>query len=69
MSHNYLFVTHQFIEQQLASAAAAHKTAEDGTFEKFFAEGRLNALQEIQEYISKNVDPKLPKRLYSRLKQ
>lgn len=67
MSHNYLFVIHHFIEQQLASAAAAHKKAEDGACEKFFAEGRLNAMMEFQEYISTNINPKLPKRLYKRL--
>lgn len=69
MSHNYLFATHRFIEQRLASVAAAYEKAEDGTDEKYFSEGRLMALNEFQEYISKNINPKLPKRLYQRLKQ
>ena len=69
MSHNYLLATHNFIEQRLALVTAAYEKAEVGTDGKFFAEGRLNALKGFQDYISKNVNPKLPKRLYKRLKQ
>lgn len=67
MSHNYLFAIHNFIEEQLKLVTAAYEKAEDGTGEKFFAKGRLNALKEFREYLSQNVDPKLPKRLYQRL--
>ena len=68
MSHNYLFATHRFIEQRLALVTAAYEKAEEGTDEKSFSEGRLMVLKEFQEYISLNVNPKLPKRLYQRLK-
>jgi hypothetical protein len=68
MSHNYLFATHRFIEQRLALVTAAYEKAEEGTDEKFFSEGRLTAIKEFQEFISLNVDQKLPKRLYQRLK-
>lgn len=67
MSHNYLLATHHFIEQQQIIVTAAYEKAEDGTEEKLFAEGRLNALKEFKQYLSGNVDPKLPKRLYRRL--
>ena len=67
MSYNYLLATHNFVGQQLALVTAAYEKAEDGTDDKLFAEGRLNALKEFEEYLSKNVDPKLPKRLYQRL--
>jgi hypothetical protein len=68
MTYNYLFATHHFIEQRLALVTAAYEQAEEGTDEKMFSEGCLAALKEFQEYISLQVDPKLPKRLYQRLK-
>jgi hypothetical protein len=68
MSHNYLFATHRFIEQRLVLVTAAYEKAEEGTDEKFFSEGRLVALKEFKDYISINVNPKLPKRLFQRLK-
>jgi hypothetical protein len=68
MSHTYLLATHNFLEQQLAIVTAAYERAEDGTEDKLFAEGRLAALKEFREYLSKTVDPKLPKRLYKQLK-
>jgi hypothetical protein len=69
MSHNYLLATHNFIDQQLGLVTAVYEKAGDDTDDKFFAEGRLKALKEFQEYISKNVNSKLPRRLYKRLTQ
>jgi hypothetical protein len=69
MSHNYLLATHDFIEQQRVLVAAVFNTAKEGTEDKRFAEGRLAALKEFREFLSRNVDPKLPKRLYKRLTQ
>jgi hypothetical protein len=69
MSHNYLLATHDVIERRLALVTAVYEKAEEGSNDKLFAEGRLSALREFQEYLSENVDPKLPKRLYKQLKK
>lgn len=69
MSHNYLFATHNFIEQRIASVAKTHEKAETGSDLNIFTEGRLNALREFRDYISNNLNSKLPRRLHNQLKQ
>lgn len=69
MSHNYLFDTHEAMKEWFRLATEAHEKAEVDSDDKYFAEGRLTALKEFKQYIAVNVEPKLPKRLYQKLKK
>ena len=63
MSHNYLFATYQFIEQQLLDARQREADANQDREKRAYAEGRIEALRAFQRFLRTQYDIKLPRRL------
>ncbi|MFZ5572300.1 MAG: hypothetical protein ACOZF0_18020 [Thermodesulfobacteriota bacterium] len=67
MSHNYLLEIYQRVDQRILTVTAALAEYEVGHPNRRFLEGRLHALNGFNEYLSRNFDGKLPRRIYQQL--
>ncbi|RJQ84139.1 MAG: hypothetical protein C4519_05465 [Desulfobacteraceae bacterium] len=63
MSYNYLFATYQFIEQKLADARQRLAGAKQDQENRAYHEGRIEALCDLQRFLSTHYDSRLPRRL------
>lgn len=66
MSHNYLLDTYQFIDTRLEEARASRAAARDDHRQRFI-DGRLDALQDLRDYLGSCYNRKLPRRIYKQL--
>ena len=63
MAYVYLLDLYKYIEKRLAEATDALDQADgDGPIRKF-EQGRIDALTEFQDFLKKNFNPKLPRRI------
>ena len=63
MAYIYLLDLYKHIEKRLAEATDALDQADaDGPARKF-EQGRIDALTEFQDFLKKNFNPKLPRRI------
>lgn len=63
MSHNYLLDTYTFIAQRLAEVQPQYDDAGDNIALKQSAAGRIEALCQLESFLSDHFDAKLPRRL------
>jgi len=63
MSHNFLFDTYDFLDQQLEDIKQelSNNTADNRS--RQYASGRMDALCEVESFLDMFIKPKLPKRL------
>jgi len=63
MAYVYLLDLYKYIEKRLAEATdALDQAGGDGPTRKF-EQGRIDALTEFQDFLKKNFNPKLPRRI------
>lgn len=63
MAYIYLLDIYKFIDQRLEDAnSSIGELAEDPMGTKF-QEGRIRALSDFKDYLTKNLNPKLPHRI------
>jgi hypothetical protein len=64
MSHTYLLDTYAFIERRLDEIQRQLADAADGDWNtRQHAAGRIQALHDLERFLSANFDAKLPRRL------
>jgi hypothetical protein len=63
MAYVYLLDLHQLIDQRLAQAGRAVKNNENDPGEKRFHEGRIEILSDFKDFLTENLNPKLPRRI------
>jgi hypothetical protein len=63
MAYTYLLDLHQLIDQRLAEAGQAVKNNENDLGEKRFHEGRIEILSDFKDFLTENLNPKLPRRI------
>jgi hypothetical protein len=66
MSHNYLLDTYRIIDTRLGDARDGRMNSHDD-HERCFMDGRLDALHDLRDYLSRRYDIKLPRRIYKQL--
>ncbi len=63
MAYVYLLDLHQLINQRLAAARQAAKNNDNDPGEKRFHEGRIEILSAFKDFLTENLNPKLPRRI------
>ncbi len=63
MAYVYLLDMHKFLEKRIADASEALAKADGDTPDKSLQQGRIDTLAEFQDFLKKNFDPKLPRRI------
>jgi hypothetical protein len=63
MAYVYLLDLHQLIDQRLAEAGQAVKNNANNPGEKRFHEGRIEILSAFKNFLTENLNPKLPRRI------
>ena len=63
MAYIYLLDLYKLIDQRLADARSSIRELADDPMEKKFHEGRIRALLDFKDYLIKNLNPKLPRRI------
>jgi hypothetical protein len=63
MAYVYLLDLHQLIDQRLAEAGQAVDKTKNDPFEKRFHEGRIEILSAFKDFLTENLNPKLPRRI------
>ncbi len=63
MAYIYLLDLYKLIDQRLADAHSSIRELADDPMEKKFHEGRIRALLDFKDYLTKNLNPKLPRRI------
>lgn len=63
MAYDYLLDLHQLIDQRLTEAGQSVENTENDPGEIRFHEGRIEILSDIKEFLTKNLNPKLPRRI------
>ena len=63
MAYDYLLDLHQLIDQRLAEAGQSVENTENDPGEIRFHEGRIEILSDIKEFLTENLNPKLPRRI------
>ena len=63
MAYVYLTDLHQLIDQRLAEAAQFVDNTTNNSGEIRFHQGRIAILLDFKDFLSKNLNPKLPRRL------
>lgn len=68
MAYNYLFDLYDKIDQHLKEANEELKDDKKSKEDLQFHNGRIDILVDFRDYLSENMDSKLPKRLRKKLK-
>ena len=68
MSHNNLMALYCYIEDQKQEIEDGLNSGETEAQKKEFANGRLQALVEFEQFLHDTLDRKLPRRIYRQLK-
>ena len=63
MAYTYLMELYKLIDQRLEYANTSIGELADDPLEKKFHEGRVRALLEFKDYLTQNMNPKLPRRI------
>ena len=63
MAYIYLLDIHKLIDQRLEEANSSIGELSDDPIETKFQEGRVKALSGFKDYLTKNLNPKLPGRI------
>ena len=63
MAYIYLLDLHQLIDQRLAEAGQTVENNANDPGEKRFHEGRIEILSAFKEFLTENLNPKLPRRI------
>ena len=63
MAYVYLLDLYKNIDERLGQATDGRDQANDDLSLEKFAQGRIDALTEFQEFLQENFNPKLPRRI------
>lgn len=63
MAYVYLLDLYKYIDKRLGEATDGLDQAEDDVPNAKFEQGRIDALTEFQDFLKKNFNPKLPRRI------
>ena len=63
MAYVYLLDLHIYIDRRLTEARRSADKAEISPDERRFHEGRIDSLSEIKDFLTENLNPKLPRRI------
>jgi len=63
MAYIYLLDIYKLIDQRLEDANSSIGELADDPIRKKFQEGRVRALSDFKDYLTKNLNPKLPGRI------
>ena len=63
MAYTYLLDLYKLIDQRLEDANTSIDGLDDDPLEKKFHEGRVRALLDFKDYLTQNMNPKLPRRI------
>ena len=63
MAYTYLLDLYRLIDQRLEDANSAIGKLVDDPLEKRFHEGRIRALLDFKDFLTQNMNPKLPRRI------
>jgi len=63
MAYVYLLEMHKYIEKRIADASEALDKADVDTADKSRQQGRIDFLTDFQDFLAKNLNPKLPRRI------
>lgn len=63
MAYIYLLDLYKLIDQRLEDAHSSISGLADDPMEEKFHEGRIRALLDFKDYLTKNLNPKLPRRI------
>lgn len=63
MAYVYLLDLHQLIDQRLAEAVQFVDNAANNPGEIRFHQGRIEILSDFKDFLTKNLNPKLPRRV------
>jgi len=63
MAYDYLLDLHQLIDQRLTEAGQSVENTENDPGEIRFHEGRIEILSDIKDFLTENLNPKLPRRI------
>ena len=63
MAYIHLLDIYNLIDQRLADANSSIGELADEPMGTRFQEGRIRALSEFKDYLTKNLNPKLPRRI------
>ena len=63
MAYTYLLDLYKLIDQRLKDANSSIGELTDDPMATKFQEGRIRALSEFKDYLTKNLNPKLPGRI------
>ena len=63
MAYTYLLDLYELIDQRLEDAYSSIGELADDPIEIKFQEGRVRALSDFKDYLTKNLNPKLPGRI------
>jgi len=63
MAYVYLLEMHKYIEKRIADASEAFDKADVDTADKSRQQGRIDFLTDFQDFLTKNLNPKLPRRI------
>ena len=69
MSHNFLFDTYDFIDQQREDIKQELSSNTTDNKRRQYSSGRMEALCEVASFIDMYIKPKLPKRLQRNISQ
>ena len=63
MAYIYLLEIYELIDQRLEDANSTNGELADDPMGTKFQEGRIRALSDFKDYLTKNLNPKLPRRI------
>ena len=63
MAYIYLLDIYKLIDERIEHAKATLDSASGDSHEIKYQEGRINALMDFKDYLIKNFNPKLPRRI------
>ncbi len=63
MAYGYLLDLHKLIDQRLSEAGQSIENAENDPGEIRFHKGRIEILSDFKDFLIKNLNPKLPRRI------
>jgi len=63
MAYTHLLDIYKLIDQRLEDANSSIGELADDPIRKKFQEGRVRALSDFKDYLTKNLNPKLPGRI------
>jgi hypothetical protein len=63
MAYIYLLEIYKLIDQRIEEAKAAMENLSGDLKERKYQEGRIKALSDFKDYLIKNFNPRLPRRI------